>query len=245
MIIADPRMVTAGAHRRNGYMPKTPAIARPNRIAEHRKARKLTQQKLAELVEAHWTTISDLERGTQQLTQDWMGRLAGALGVRPSEFLLEDDGASTSIPLRGLVGAGGEIVDDIAQVHHDGAVSVKVDIALPDGLSAFEVWGGSMLPKYDPGDVIIVSDTAVPPTKVLGEVALVRTAEGRRYLKRVLKGSAPGYYNLESFNAQTMEDEEIIEAAPVLMILPAKQVVRLEQHEKPSLHPNGRRKQFA
>ena len=245
MFIADPRIVTPDARRRNGYMPKSSSISRPNRIAEHRKARKLTQQKLAELVEAHWTTISDLERGTQQLTQDWMRRLGTALEVRPSEFLVEDDGASTSIPIRGLVGAGGEIVDDIAQVHRDGAVCVVVDIALPDGLSAFEVWGGSMLPKYDPGDVIIVSDTAVPASKVLGDVALVRTIDGRRYLKRVLKGSAPGYYNLESFNAQTMEDEEIAEAAPILMIVPAKQVVRLEQHEAPSLHPNGRRKQFA
>jgi DNA-binding XRE family transcriptional regulator len=66
-----------------GYM-KRPAR---NRIAEHRKARGMTQQGLADAVGAHWITISKLERGRIKLTTDWLEKLAPPLGVHAHDLL--------------------------------------------------------------------------------------------------------------------------------------------------------------
>lgn len=65
-----------------------------NRIKELRKERDWSQAKLAEIVEAHFTTIQKLETGKQKLTTEWMERLAGALNVRPVE-LIEPPGQIT------------------------------------------------------------------------------------------------------------------------------------------------------
>ena len=171
-------------------------------------------------------TYRSHENGERGLKPSVAERYAAALKVSAGYLLTGEggDARSTLIPLRGLVGAGGEINDDITQVHRDNVVKVRVNIALGKGLSAFEVWGDSMLPKYDPGDVVIVQDAPVPVDRVLGDVALVLTRDGRRYLKRVLRGSEAGTYNLESFNARTIEDVEIAEATMIHLVLPARQV---------------------
>jgi DNA-binding XRE family transcriptional regulator len=65
------------------YMTK----ASKNRIAQMRNARGMTQQELADLVGAHWITISKLERGITKLTTEWLEKLAPPLGVHPWELL--------------------------------------------------------------------------------------------------------------------------------------------------------------
>lgn len=61
----------------------------PNRIRELRIAAvpKLSQQALADKIGVSKVTISDLERGSMQLTQDYMRRIAYALGVTPADIL--------------------------------------------------------------------------------------------------------------------------------------------------------------
>lgn len=50
-----------------------------NRIAEHRDAKGMTQQQLADALNVHWQTISKLERGKMQLTADWAVKIGKAL----------------------------------------------------------------------------------------------------------------------------------------------------------------------
>lgn len=76
-------MVRSSGLSHIGYMKKDP----PNRIAEIRKARGLTQQALAEKVGRHWITISKLERGEMQMTGQWMTTLAEALDVQEADLL--------------------------------------------------------------------------------------------------------------------------------------------------------------
>jgi transcriptional regulator with XRE-family HTH domain len=80
-----------------GFMKKQPA----NRIAEIRKARKLTQQELADQLGVHWVTISKLERGIMQMTGGWADRLAKALGVSTTEIW--EDYAYREITVDGIV----------------------------------------------------------------------------------------------------------------------------------------------
>ncbi len=62
-------------------------IDAPNRIRELRVAAKLSQQALGDAVGVSKVTISDLERGTMQLTVDYMRRIAAALNVEPADVL--------------------------------------------------------------------------------------------------------------------------------------------------------------
>src|SRR5215203_6076371 len=61
-----------------------------SRLRELRKAKGLSQAKLAELVGASQSDIARLERGRRRLTADWIRRLAPALEVSPAELLDAD-----------------------------------------------------------------------------------------------------------------------------------------------------------
>lgn len=59
----------------------------PNRIRELRLEANLSQQALGDAVGISKMTVSELERGTMQLTQDYMRRIALALDVLPADLL--------------------------------------------------------------------------------------------------------------------------------------------------------------
>lgn len=61
----------------------------PNRIRELRLAAtpKMSQQKLADMINVSKPTISELERGSMALTQDYMRRISRALNVQPADLL--------------------------------------------------------------------------------------------------------------------------------------------------------------
>jgi transcriptional regulator with XRE-family HTH domain len=58
-----------------------------NRIAEHRRKRGLSQGALAALVGTTQPTIQRIESGAQNLTEEWLMRLSGALDVPPIDLL--------------------------------------------------------------------------------------------------------------------------------------------------------------
>lgn len=59
-----------------------------NRISELRNARKISQDRLAEMVGTGRSQIVKLERGERRLTVEWMERIARALQCDPAELLL-------------------------------------------------------------------------------------------------------------------------------------------------------------
>lgn len=62
-------------------------IDAPNRIRELRVEAGLSQQALGDAIGVSKVTISDLERGEMQLTQDYMRRIAAAIGVTAADLL--------------------------------------------------------------------------------------------------------------------------------------------------------------
>lgn len=64
---------------------------RPNRIAEWREARGLTQEELAERCDTTHATISRLERGARQLSEKWLRLIGRALRVPMADLLVAEE----------------------------------------------------------------------------------------------------------------------------------------------------------
>lgn len=58
-----------------------------NRIRELRRAKGLSLKQLAELAGTTHQTVQRLETGERRLSQQWMERLASALGIKPADLL--------------------------------------------------------------------------------------------------------------------------------------------------------------
>ena len=135
--------------------------------------------------------------------QDEVRRYAHAFDVDFIWLLTGDRNASASyrVNVMGKIGAGAAILPELEQVPTSGLYEIETPFTVPKGAIAFEVEGDSMWPRYDPGDVIVCWRQGSNFEEVIGWEAAVRTADGHRYLKRILKGAEPETFDLESHNA--------------------------------------------
>lgn len=154
-------------------------MIKPNRIAEIRKAAGLSQSGLAELIgdSTHWVTISNIERGKQALTFEWMKRIAAALKVSPQD-LIAAPVAGEPVEIVGNVQAGawrdpGDTIDA-------GRVIVPaLDRWRNTRKMACRVVGNSMNEIYPDGSIVVW----VP---VSGDDAPLQA--GRRYIVERRRG---------------------------------------------------------
>lgn len=207
----------------------------PNRIRALREERDQTIEDLAEATGLSVSYLSRLESGQRNLSVKNMNLIAGALAVSTRDLLpANEPEKSTTVAVMGRIGAGAEISPDDEQVPPEGLYEIETPFPIPDDAIAFEVAGESMWPRYDPGDVIICWNQSVSADEVLGWEAAVKTANGQRYLKRVLKGSEPGTFDLESHNAAPIRGVQLVWIAAI------QSVIRSGQWRK--LPPSAREK---
>ena len=151
-----------------------------NRVQALRKARKWTQERLAEVVIPSTTseTISRLENGKIELTLDWMQRIADALGCDPVDIISGPKAvvSETGTPVErmnvvGEVQSGSWRTTD--DVQWDETAQYQINIpTIPEiaGLNRFGliVRGPSMNLRYLDGDILIcvlIEDLQMePPT---------------------------------------------------------------------------------
>lgn len=207
--IMQSRMCPTWVLDRTQSVPEDTPMA--NRIKYFRERAGLTQTQLAGLLNSGRSTITKLERGERPLTTDWLDRISKELDCTPVELLGDE------VPIVGKIGAGGSVI------YED--TGIDETIARPPEtrgrLIGLEVVGESMLPKYDPGDVVFISreNDGIDPHDV-GSICACRLASGETYLKQLLKGSRPGLWTLRSMNAADMEDVELQWATPIRAITP-------------------------
>jgi transcriptional regulator with XRE-family HTH domain len=67
------------------------------RLRTIRRERGMTQAELADVLDTHFTSISQIERGQRGLTVQQLVKLASALNVTPNELLL--NGKANPVPL--------------------------------------------------------------------------------------------------------------------------------------------------
>lgn len=174
-----------------------------------------TKTALAEFLGVRNSAITEILQSQRMIKAEELPRLI--------DFLELD-----RVPLMGKVGAGGDIEPDYEQVVADDLGTVKVPIALPGELVAFEVAGDSMIPRYDSGDIVVVWAQQKRPLETFyGEEAAVRTKNGRRYLKTITQGRRRNSVTLTSWNAEPIENAKLEWIGEIYLVIRADQVGRI------------------
>lgn len=176
------------------------------------------------------TAIKDILSGkSRDPGAGTISAIASQLGVSTDALMDNWPGATTApdamIPIRGFVGAdpSGRIL------FAEGQESGDMAPAPPPGsdASVVEVRGHSMKGFADDGSLIYYENQRSRPDKdMLGEIVVVQTVAGEILVKRLLKGSRAGVYDLESIAGPTMGDVEIEWVAEIAYIMPPLQARR-------------------
>lgn len=188
--------------------------------------------------EVKYYTYVQHESGTRGISKDKAERYGRAFGVDPSWLLYGKgrQGRSTEVlvPIIGRVGADAE-----GTVIYSTADETDEMTPPPPGGSAesvaLKVVGYSMGEWAPDGSLIYMESQRTPPTpEMIGYPVVVELEDGRVLLKRLLKGSGPGLYDLESRSGPTIADVRIRWAAEVTAIVPPRQARRIirSAHER-------------
>lgn len=183
----------------------------PNRIKELRRAAGMTQQELADRIDADLSTAWRYEHGVADLFKDKAKEIARVLGLKSPEQLIY--GPPPQVELLGDIGAG-------AQVFPLDSANEWLDP--PPGLAegfALRVVGRSMMPVYRPNDILFVERRSHVSPDVIGQDCCVQVKDGPRLVKRVHSGHAKGFFRLYSYDTQDESDDVALDwAAPVRWI---------------------------
>ena len=206
-------------------------------LQKARQALGLSLEQLSDDVSISVSQLSRFESGARDPRASELLRLASRLNVEVASLLIEQE--PRMVPVMGRVGAGAEIEPEFEQVGPDGLFEVEVCIPLPPGMIGFEIVGDSMYPRYDDGDVIVCAADGEPQAIIHGEEAAVRTSDGRRFLKRVMRDG--DLFTLESHNAPPIRNVILEWASPVVVTVRRSRWRRLEK-TTPGQPSKGRKK---
>jgi phage repressor protein C with HTH and peptisase S24 domain len=164
------------------------------------------------------TAVHDiLERGADPKIST-LTAIATALGVPLTTLLGDEAPVHSSIPIVGFVSAGeGWTPIDNATGPDD---VVDFDLGAHDAIG-IEVRGDSMAPVYRNGDYLVCyRQFGTNADNCIGLDCVVRTQDGRHFVKILKRGSRPGRFNLKSYNpvADDIEDVTLSWVAPVAWI---------------------------
>jgi phage repressor protein C with HTH and peptisase S24 domain len=177
-------------------------------------------------------TYSSNENGNASFSYRRAKEYAAAFGVRP-EWLydaagaMRPTGAERLAPIIGRVGANPE--GDVLLATGQGSGELA---PIPPGGTekavALRVSGHSMRGLADDGALIYFEDQRSSPSPdMLGQVVVVETDTDEVLVKRLLRGSAPGLYDLESVAGPTRRDARLRWAAHITAIIPPYQARRI------------------
>jgi len=206
---------------------------RSERLREARLARGFeTAAAAADAFGWNRNTYASNENGNAPFSYRKAKDYAAVFGVRP-EWLYDASGPMRPsaepgfVPIVGMVGANPEGVVLFAMGQE------PTDLApIPPGgtqdAAALRVAGHSMSGVADDGALIYFEHQRTPPTAdMLGHVVVVETDTDEVLVKRLLRGSRAGLYDLESVAGPTRHDARLRWAAHITAIIPPYQARRI------------------
>lgn len=177
-------------------------------------------------------TYSSNENGNASFSYRRAKEYATAFGVSP-EWLYDAAGGMRSgrsvglAPVIGRVGANPE-GDVLLATGQDGCDLAPIPPGGTDRAVALLVAGHSMRGLADDGALIYFEDQRSSPTPdMLGQVVVVEVDTDEVLVKRLLRGSKPGLYDLESVAGPTRRDARLRWAAHITAIIPPFQARRI------------------
>lgn len=187
--------------------------------------------------------VSDFLNGEKDsLGARELRELARVLGCNPDYFVdpfasRNGGAAMVASPIVGYAGADNEgylIQGDSDPVN-------EIAPLPPGGTSksvAVHLKGGSMRGIADDGALIYFEHQQTPPTPdMIGYPCVLELEDGRVLFKRLLRGSAPDLYDLESVAGETIRDVRLKWAAEPTAIIPPRQARRIVRRADDSQIP--------
>lgn len=178
-------------------------------------------------------TYASNENGNAPFSYRRAKEYAAAFGVSP-EWLYDAAG-----PMQGTAGEAGwvQIIGRVGAnpdgtvlfAHgHDPAELAPIPPGGAERARALRVAGHSMRGLADDGALIYFEDQRTAPTPdMLGQVVIVETDTDEVLVKRLLRGSRPGLYDLESVAGPMRHDARLRWAAHITAIIPPFQARRI------------------
>lgn len=198
------------------------------RLREYRSRAGLTLEQVAERLDMSHSQISRIERGDSDFSGKTLKALAELYGVPMADLLAEKAQANADpieipaasrqvkkVPIVGYVGGGAEVV--FPQEWEASPIDEVEMVAADNGMEAVIVRGPSMEPAFSDRDVIVYRRAQYPIRDLFDKDCVVRLADGRTFVKRLMPGSEPTLFTLVSHNPQTppITDVAIEWAVPV------------------------------
>ena len=167
------------------------------------------------------------EAGTRTIGQDDAERYARRFRLHGAQVTAQDI----------LFGAAEEpsheaepVLGDLLEIRLD---HIDLPFLVDEGIVAFKVRGESMRPSYRDGDAILVwREQRMATEAYIGEEVVVRTQDGRRFLKEVHGTGRRGVYNLYSHNDRIIENVRLEWVGEIYLIVRAIQIRRLEARHR-------------
>jgi repressor LexA len=199
----------------------------PQKIRAIREANGWTQQQFAEAMGVAQSTVNRWLAGAEP-----EGHRRDAINEAYEQIVQSGpsrERVGSVVAIVGYLGAGAEVEPEFEQVPPDGLDQIEVPFPLPDEMIAFKVRGVSMLPVFKDGTIIVVyRDQKKPLDAFFGEEAAVRTDDGRRFIKTIMRG--PGNsVNLISWNAQPIEGIRLEWIGEIFAVLPPSAVRKVDR----------------
>jgi phage repressor protein C with HTH and peptisase S24 domain len=164
-----------------------------------------------------YPTYAAHENGQRGYKTEEARKYARAFGVN-SGWLMTGEGPiylSQKMPLSGVVTEGGEIVGTTIIAEREELLEVDRPPDAPEDLLAFRVHGGHLYPVYNDGEVVYCRAAGEPPDALIGKHCIVRTRDGRRFLRVIAMRVAIGVFTLTAFNQPPEPDVRVDWASPI------------------------------
>lgn len=174
----------------------------------------MTQDQAAQAMNVSRGQYIKLERGERRLTADYIARAAHAFQVKEAEVIARKE----TVQVVGYVGAG-----STAHYYVDPEGSLD-EVPMPEGGSettvALEVRGDSLGSFFNTW-LVYFDEVRNPVTPdLIGKLVVCELINGKVLVKKLMRGSRPGTFNLLSQTESPIEDAELVWAAIVTNMTP-------------------------